>query len=150
MRWFSHRRSPSPRAATQWYRLLLFAAWGLATVHALLCISLGTTQQFFVFCPCDLDLWPSNSGEIFVQCMYLTAKFDCPTFSRSEVIVRTNKHTTDKQTNNKQTPLKTSTSLRYTLRRWVTKSNKQVRQLLPSIATSNLYHGFVNNSIFCQ
>jgi len=35
--------------------------------------------------------------------VYLTAKFDRPTFSCSEVIVRTNK----------QTPLKTSTSLRY-------------------------------------
>jgi len=37
--------------------------------------------------------------------------FHHPTCSRSEVIVRTNKHT-DKLTN-KQTPLKTSTSLRY-------------------------------------
>jgi len=40
--------------------------------------------------------------------MYPIAKFDRPMFSRSEVIVRTNKQT------NKQTPLKTSTSLRYT------------------------------------
>ena len=39
--------------------------------------------------------------------VYLTAKFDRPTFSRSEFIVRTNKLT------NKQTPPKTSTSLRY-------------------------------------
>ena len=39
--------------------------------------------------------------------MYLTTKFDRPMFSRSEVIVRTNILT------NKQTPLKTSTSLRY-------------------------------------
>jgi len=39
--------------------------------------------------------------------MYLTAKVDRPTFSRSEAIVRTNKQT------DKQTPLKTSTSLRY-------------------------------------
>jgi len=39
--------------------------------------------------------------------MHLTAKFHRPTFNRSEVIVRTNKHT------NWQTPLKTSTSLRY-------------------------------------
>ena len=38
--------------------------------------------------------------------MHVTAKFHHPTFSRSEVIVRTNKET------NKQTPLKTSTSLR--------------------------------------
>jgi len=39
--------------------------------------------------------------------MHLTAKFHHPTFSRSEVIVRTNKHT------DKQTPLKTSTALHY-------------------------------------
>jgi len=39
--------------------------------------------------------------------VHLTAKFRRPTFNRSEVIVRTNKLT------NKQTPLKTSTSLRY-------------------------------------
>jgi len=37
--------------------------------------------------------------------MYLTTKFDRHTFSRSAVIVRTNKQT------NKQTPLKTSTAL---------------------------------------
>ena len=42
--------------------------------------------------------------------MHLTAKFHRPTFNRSEVIVLTNKQT-DKLTN-KQTPLKTSTSLR--------------------------------------
>jgi len=39
--------------------------------------------------------------------MYLTAKLDGPMFSRSKVIMRTNKQT------NKQTPLKTSTSLCY-------------------------------------
>jgi len=39
--------------------------------------------------------------------MHLTTKFHNPTFHRSEVIVLTNKQT------NKQTPLKTSTSLRY-------------------------------------
>jgi len=39
--------------------------------------------------------------------MHLTAKFYHPTFNRSEVIVRTNKQ------NDKQTPLKTSTSFRY-------------------------------------
>ena len=52
MRWFSHRRSPSPRAATQWYRLLLLAAWRRTPYYAL---SMGMTQQFFVFfCP----WWP--------------------------------------------------------------------------------------------
>jgi len=39
--------------------------------------------------------------------VHLTANFHPPTFNRSEVIVLTNKLT------NKQTPLKTSTSLRY-------------------------------------
>jgi len=52
----------------------------------------------------------SNSGEIFFT-MHLTAKFHHPTFNRSEVIVLTNKQT-NWQTN-KQTPLKTSTSLHY-------------------------------------
>jgi len=44
--------------------------------------------------------------------VYLIAKFDRPKFSRSEVILRTNKQT-NKHTH-KQTPLKTSTSFRYT------------------------------------
>jgi len=39
--------------------------------------------------------------------MYLAAKFDRSTFSHSEVIARTNKHT------DKQMPLKTSTALHY-------------------------------------
>jgi len=39
--------------------------------------------------------------------MHLTAMFHHPTFNRSEVIVLTNKQT------DKQTPLKTSSSLRY-------------------------------------
>jgi len=43
--------------------------------------------------------------------VYLTAKFDRPTFGRSEVMVRTNKQTST--LTNKLTPLKTSTSLRY-------------------------------------
>jgi len=53
MHWFSNRRSPSPRAATQWYRMLLLVAYVLrrAPYYAL---SMGMTQQFFVFCP----WWP--------------------------------------------------------------------------------------------
>jgi len=43
--------------------------------------------------------------------IYQTAKFDRPTFSRSEVIMRIN--TLTSTLTNKQTPLKTSTSLRY-------------------------------------
>jgi len=46
--------------------------------------------------------------------MYLTAKFDRPTFSRSDAVVRTNTPT------NKQTPLKTSPRSAM-LRRWVTR-----------------------------
>jgi len=88
-----------PWMATQSYRLLLLAAYGLATVHCAL--SVGMTQQFFVFfVPGDLDL----RTRVRFYTMYLTANFDCPTFSRSEVIVRTSKQTnihthTDKQTN---------------------------------------------------
>jgi len=73
-------------------------------------LSMGMTQRFFVFCP--WRPWPLTLtlklGRDFCT-VYLTAKFDRPTFSRSEVIVRTNKQT------NKQTPLKTCTSLRYAM-----------------------------------
>ena len=62
----------------------------------------GWLKFFCVFRP----WWPwpltFKLGRDFCT-MYLTAKFDRPTFSCSEVIVRTNK----------QTPLKTSTALRY-------------------------------------
>jgi len=96
MHWFSHRRSPSPPGGTQWYRLVLRATYcvRLATAHAQLCIVNGMTQQLFVFCP----WWPwpltltFELGRVFCT-TYLTAKFDRPTFSRSEVIVRTNKQT---------------------------------------------------------
>jgi len=65
----------------------------------------GCLSSFFVFfVPGDLNLWPLTLtfelGRDFCT-VYLTAKFDCLTFSQSEVIVRTNKHT-DKHTN-KQT-----------------------------------------------
>jgi len=67
---------------------------------------MGITRQFFIFCP----WWPwpftFELGRGFCT-MYLTAKFDHFTFSRSEVIVRT------KILTNKQTPLKTSTVLCY-------------------------------------
>jgi len=55
------------------------------------------TQQFFVFfVPGDLDLWPLTlTFELgwHLCTAYLTAKFDRPTVSRSEVIVRTDKQT---------------------------------------------------------
>jgi len=105
MLWFSHRHSPSPPGGhamvssvaacyvrpSYGARPTMHCQWGW----------LGSFLFFFV--PGDLDLWRSNSGEIFCT-MYLTAKFDRPMFSRSEVIVQTNK----------QTPLKTSTSLFHT------------------------------------
>jgi len=105
MRWFFHRRSQSPPGGTQWYRLLVRAAccvrptYGACpTMHC----QLGWISSFFRF----LSLvtlktfdWPSNSGKIFT--MYPIAKFDRPMFSRSEVIVRTNKQT-NKQTNRRR------------------------------------------------
>ena len=110
IRWFSHRRSPSSSGAMQWYRLLQLAEYGLATAHALLCIVNGDNSAFFsfFFVPGDLDLWPLTfeHGRDFCK-LYLTAKFDRPTFSRSKVILRTNTMT------NKQTSLKASTALRY-------------------------------------
>ena len=107
MRWFSHRRSPSPPGGTQWYRLFLRAACCLRRTPYY-ALSMGMTQQFFVFCP----WWPWPLTLTFELnrdfcTVYLTAKFRCRAFPRSEIIVRTNK----------QTPLKTSTSLRYAIRR---------------------------------
>jgi len=50
-------------------------------------------------------------------------------FTRSEVIVLTDKHTNTPT--NKQTPLKTSNALRYaTLRRWVNVINKPAKYSL--------------------
>jgi len=82
------------------YRPLLLAAYGLATAHDLLCIVNGDDSVVFCFFLILMTL-TSELGRDFCT-MYLTAKFDRPT-----VIVRKNKQT------NKQTPLKTSTSLRY-------------------------------------
>jgi len=121
MRWFSHRRRTggrkapedrsrkslstctavilSPPAATQWYSLLLHAAYG-AVAHTLLCIVNGNDSA--VFCP----WWPwpftfDPQIRIRARFMYnapkLTAKFRHPTFNRSEVMLRTNWQT-DKQT----------------------------------------------------
>jgi len=101
MRWFSHRRSPSPPSSHAMVSSVAVCcvrpSYGARpTMHC----QWGWLGSFSFFVP----------REIFVQCT--TAKFDHPTISRSEVIVRTNKHI-DKLTN-KQTPLKTPTSLRYT------------------------------------
>jgi len=53
---------------------------------------MGMTQPFFVFL--SLVTLTFELGRYFCTVtVYLTAKFDRPTFSRSEVIVRTNKQT---------------------------------------------------------
>jgi len=62
--------------------------------------------------------------------MHLKAKFHHPTFNHLEVIVQTNRQT-DKLTN-KLTPLKTSTSLRYT----TLVGNNQLDFLLSSSMTA--------------
>jgi len=61
-----------PSATTQWYRLLMFAAYGLRRTPYY-ALSMGMTPQFFRFwsmVTLTFDLWPwhSNSGEIFVHC----------------------------------------------------------------------------------
>jgi len=50
---------PVTPGGTQWHRLLLRAAYGLATAHALLCIVNWDDSAVFVFVPCDLDLYLS-------------------------------------------------------------------------------------------
>ena len=89
----------------QCYRLLLLAAYGLATAHALVCIVSGDNSAGF----CPWWPWPLTFelGQDFCT-MNPTANFDCPTFSRSEVIMRTKNTLT-----NKQMLLKTSAALRY-------------------------------------
>jgi len=112
MRWFSH-----PRAATQWYRLLLLAAHGPATSHAPLCIVSGDDSVGFRFS--SLVTLTFELGRDFCT-LCLTAKFDRPTFSRSEVIVSTNKQT-NKQTHWQTNRLRWKHSPRFaTLGRWVT------------------------------
>jgi len=71
----------------QWYHLLLRAASGLAAAHALLCTVNGDDAAVFRFL--SLVTLTFKLGRDF-RTVYLTAKFDSPTFSRSEVIVRTN------------------------------------------------------------
>jgi len=89
MRWFSHRRNPSPPGGTQWYRLVLRAAYGTRpTMHCQ-----WDDSAVFRFCPWwpwpltfDLDL--RNRARFLYNVP--NGKFDHPMFSRSEVIVRTN------------------------------------------------------------
>jgi len=104
-------------------------------------LSVGMTQQFFVFfVPGDLYLWPLTLtfelGRDFCT-VYLTAKFDRPTFSRSEVIERTNMLTnwqTNTLTNRRRWkhPLRSAvlqrllTYLLTYLRRWIMKAAHHV------------------------
>jgi len=83
-----HRRSPSPARLTQWDDSAFFRFYVLGDLD--LCRLTLTFELGLDFCT-----------------VYLITKFDRLMFSRSEVIVRTHTLT------NKQTPLKTSSSLRY-------------------------------------
>jgi len=57
MHYFSTGIARHPRSATQWYHLLLLAAYGLATAHSLICIVNGyDSADFHFFDPSDLDL----------------------------------------------------------------------------------------------
>jgi len=80
---------------------LLLAAYGLATAHVLLCIVSGDDSAVFrFFVPGELDLSPLTFTfelERDFCTVYLTAKFDHPKFSHSEVIVQINEQT-NKQT----------------------------------------------------
>jgi len=117
MRWFSHRRTPSPPGG---HTMVSSVATCCVrpTAHALLCIvNVDDSAAFHCLSLVTLtiDLWPwqSNSGEIFVHYVWRPSFIIVRLIVRcSEVIVRTNK-LTDKLTNRLQTPLKTSTSLRY-------------------------------------
>ena len=117
MRWFSHRRSRVPRGP----------------------LPNKIPHVFVFFVPDDLDLWPLTLifelGRDFCR-MHLSLKFHHPTFNRSEVIVLTNKHT------NKQTPLKTSTSLRY-----ATPVGLTIQSTLHAVANLYPFNKFCENSL---
>jgi len=100
MRWFSHRRNLSIRAGHAMVSSVA-ACCVPPTAQALLCIVNGGDSAVFRFFLVTLTF---ELGRDFCT-LYLTVKFDRPTFSRREVVVRA--------VTGKQTPLKTSTSLRY-------------------------------------
>jgi len=101
MCWFSHRRSLPPLGGRVMVSsVAACCVYRLVTAHALLCVDNKGDSAVFRFCtwrPWPLTLTFELGRDLCTT--YLTAKFDHPTFSRSEVIVRTNK----------QTPLETST-----------------------------------------
>jgi len=72
----------------QRYHQLLHAAYGLDAAHALLCIVNGDDSAVFRFFLSLVTLTFVLRKDFCT--VYLTAKFDNPTFSRSEVIMRTN------------------------------------------------------------
>jgi len=114
MRWFSHRRrtggrhncTTPPCSHEMGPSAAAARCLHLQRAHTVRYAPGGVCSSMRVFLSqvtLTFDLWPrrSNSGDIFT--VYLTAKFCRPTFSRSEVIVRTKKEThththTDKQT----------------------------------------------------
>jgi len=96
--------------------------------------SMGMTQQFFVFCAC----WPwpltltFERGRDFCT-MYLTPKFDRPTFSRSEFIVRTNIQT-NWQTHWQTNRCRWKHPLCFaTLRRWLITHNIYAPEVSPNL-----------------
>jgi len=118
MRWFSTWRSLSAPGGHEMVSSVA-ACCVPPTAHALLCIVNGDDSAVFrFFVPGDLDLWPLTLtfefGRDFCT-TYLTAKFDRPTFSRSDVIVRTNRET-DKLANRRRWKHPPRSAM---LRRWV-------------------------------
>jgi len=94
MRWFSYRCSPSPPGGHTMVSSVTACcvrpSYGARpTMHC----QWGLLGSFSFFVPGDLDLWPLTLTFEFRRdfcTVYLTAKFDRSTFSRSEVHVRTN------------------------------------------------------------
>jgi len=123
MCWFSHRRSPSPLGG---YAMVssVAACCVPPTEHALsyYALSMSWLSCFFfiLFVPGDLGLLPMalifEVGRDFCI-MYLITKFYRPTFSRSQVVVRTNKQT-HWQTNRRRWNHPPRSTM---LRRWVKK-----------------------------
>jgi len=93
--------TPSPPAATQWYRLLLRAVYGVRRTpyYALSMEDDSAVIRFYV--PGDLDLWPLSLTLKHVPARDQTRrfyKFGANPFSRSRDIWVTNKQKTNKKT----------------------------------------------------
>jgi len=76
MRWFSRRRSPSPRGGHAMVSSVAACCVRRSYSARYYALSMGMTQQFFLFflflVTLIFDLWPwlSNSGKIFAQSTY--------------------------------------------------------------------------------